>query len=141
MKFSTLKYLATTLLLVNGTLAANSISSWNLNDVKQFLKDRKVEVDSKLDDDSLMTLASAEYEKLKNSNKVTIDINDKEQQHLLNLAIDPHSNLNDVLPYHNWDYLLKDKGKPIHEWVILFMVIRWLEEISQNQQDQIQEGF
>jgi Putative stress-responsive nuclear envelope protein. len=117
MKFSTLKYLATTLLLVNGTLAANSISSWNLNDVKQFLKDRKVEVDSKLDDDSLMTLASAEYEKLKNSNKVTIDINDKEQQHLLNLAIDPHSNLNDVLPYHNWDYLLKDKGKPIHEWV------------------------
>ena len=113
--------------LIVFSLAANilghsiDLSSWSHKDVTQFLNDRKVDYDESNKYDELVTLAQKELDKLKDHDKIVIDVNGKQNQHLLETAVDPGASLQDELPFHNWDYMfLRDKtGNPIEiqDWV------------------------
>lgn len=106
-----MKFLNITILL---TLAANLVaansplfSAFKENDIKHFLKDRKINTDNFKTYDELSKVAQEEYEKLqsqKSSRSFTVDVSDNDQQQILNLATDPNADLNDIFP-HNWDYL------------------------------------
>ncbi|ODV81126.1 uncharacterized protein CANTADRAFT_25374 [Suhomyces tanzawaensis NRRL Y-17324] len=95
------------------------LSKWNLNDLKQFLRDRKIDVTDDTTGEELTQLANKEFHKLQNYDKVAVDVNDKSQQHILQLATDPHASINTVLPYHNWDYLFlsQESGQTVKDWI------------------------
>lgn len=80
-------------------------NQWTSNDIKQFLHDRRIKFEPKADEQELKSIANVELEKLKNRGSIAIDVNDSSNQKILEKATDPNANLNDQLPYHNWDYL------------------------------------
>ncbi|CAN3376842.1 hypothetical protein DIURU_001622 [Diutina rugosa] len=95
-------------------IVAANFDDWSKADLTQFLEDRNVTVQK---GDDLVQLAEEELNKLRQSHRVEVDVNDENQQHVLDLATDPHVDLND-LPYQNWQFLVYEKGDgSVADWL------------------------
>lgn len=95
-----------------------SIEHWSEGDIRQFLADRNVEVEKGISEDDLRQLAADEWTKLGLGDRVAVDVNSEGQQHVLDMATNPNANLNDLLPYHNWDFLVKNDGEGnVSDWL------------------------
>lgn len=95
-------------------IVAANFDDWSKTDLKQFLEDRNVTIHK---GDDLVQLAEDELNKLRQLHRVEVDVNDENQQHVLDLATDPHVDLND-LPYQNWQFLVHDKGDgSVADWL------------------------
>lgn len=95
-------------------IVAANFDDWSKADLTQFLEDRNVTVQK---GDDLVQLAEEELNKLRQLHRVEVDVNDENQQHVLDLATDPHVDLND-LPYQNWQFLVYEKGDgSVADWL------------------------
>jgi hypothetical protein len=98
-----------------------NLNTWSHDDLTQFLRDRNVDYGETKKDDGLVLLAQKELDKLQAHDKIIIDVNSEQNQHLLETAVKPGASIQDELPFHNWDYMFleDDTGNPIkiQDWV------------------------
>lgn len=110
-----------TVLLVAHAVSATTLGlqTFNLNDVKHFLHDRKVEFDELSPLEELSVLAEREVSRLKGEQKnrrFTVDVGEAGQQVLL-MATNTKADLHDIFP-HNWDYLEQQlPATKLKDWV------------------------